>query len=59
MIELFLSFQLLTKVCTLADPCTIYRVAECEKGSRDCFPEQRVPAIAARPDDDRGSGRLP
>lgn len=58
MIELFLSFQLLTKVCTLANPCTIYRVAECEKGSRDCFHEDRVGFIAARSDCDRGSGRL-
>jgi hypothetical protein len=59
MFEFLLSSYIqITKVCTLAGPCTIYTVAECKKGDRDCFPEDRVPVwMEANNDDDRGSGR--
>jgi hypothetical protein len=44
MIEFLLSSYIqITKVCTLADPFVIYTIAECKKGDRDCFPEDRVP----------------
>jgi hypothetical protein len=44
MFEFLLSYQIqITKVCTLADPYTIYTVVECKKGDRDCFPRDMVP----------------
>jgi hypothetical protein len=33
----------------------IFIKEDCEKGDRNCFPEDRVPAFD---DDDRGSGRV-
>jgi hypothetical protein len=50
---------LLSSYIQTAKVCTIYTVAECKKGDRDCFPGQRVPVwMEANNDDDRGSGRL-
>ena len=42
LLELLLSIQIKTvRVCVPTHPCDVY-VTECERGSRDCFPKERV-----------------